>query len=257
MTQPNDDLLEYERDDAVVVYMYSDSEGLDIVNVVTRERYDTFGGDTHTETVQADSALILGDVDLENMRDHAERVQEKKLERKKKKQRAIVGFEDEHTLALEVALRSMWPHQDVQVYDKYNDSMFRRMIERDNVAFVVTDMLMPCAFKSRDAEHVGAAVVAQCTHVKYMCMETHSFVDGAPVPAVCVSSSYHHDNSVNFGNTLLRCMGVEMVDQAEKHMAVHWCDAIEKGMIDGRYNTTGGEITVEQIRAIAEGGDRA
>jgi len=122
----------------------------------------------------------------------------------------IVGFEDQYPEALKTALFALFPEAEIEIGEEYD----RILIDALSPDFVVTDMMMPTSIKSRDIEYAGVAVMLRCMD--------------KDIPAVCISSLYHHDPRCNFGNHLLRQAGLEMVDEVDKDIPKAWIEALRK-----------------------------
>jgi hypothetical protein len=130
----------------------------------------------------------------------------------------ILAFEDSKYEALETALYLLFPGaESINIeteYDPMSLDHYTDGIRRPPVDFVVTDMMMPTTQKSRGVQsYAGVPIMLQC-------MEED-------IPAVCISSAYHHDEHVNFANHMLRKVGLEMVDQTNKSTPEGWIESLK------------------------------
>lgn len=139
----------------------------------------------------------------------------------------IVGFEDTYPQQLEEALTKLFPDLPVEVHETYHRK------QTDAALAIVTDMMMPTSIKSRASEYAGVSPMLYA--------QRHG------VAAVCISSLDHHDPQCNFGNHLLRQVGMEMVDNIDKSSPDSWSQAIIHGFATEKHNALGRSMDLDEV----------
>ena len=144
----------------------------------------------------------------------------------------IIGFEDTHPDVLEEVLTTLFPDLPVEVHEEFH---YQRL---DYALALVTDMMMPVAFKARDLEYAGVSPMLYA--------QRHG------VLAVCTSSLDHHDRRCNFGNHLLRQAGMEMIDNVDKSDPEAWKAAIIYGFASAAHNALGRSMSAQDVPAYLQ-----